>query len=130
MILKDITAIVEAALTQLGMPPEEARTENAGQWNIAKNAEIQIMLDVWEEQDHWFFQTLSPVCEIGDESGADFFRLLLEENHGFCEAAFTILDDAVFLKYTIEADVLTEEKIIKSITRIAYYNELFQEKLN
>ena len=129
MSLEKITTIVENAIATLGMPAEEARTENAGQWNVAKNEQIQIMLDIWEEQEHWFFQTLSPVCEIGDENNPEFLRLLLEENHGFCEAAFTILDGAVFLKYTIEANNLTEDDVVKSVTRIAYYNELFQEKL-
>jgi hypothetical protein len=130
MSLENLSKIIESAIAQLGMKPEEARTEGGGQWNIAKNENIQIMLDVWEEQGHWFFQTLSPVCPIGDENNAEFFRLLLEENHGFAEAAFTILDDGVFLKYTIEAEGLTETHVINSITRIAYYNELFQEKMN
>lgn len=130
MSLESLSKIVENAIVQLGMKPEETRSETTGQWNIAKNEKIQIMLDVWEEQDHWFFQTLSPVCEIGDPNNSEFFRLLLEENHGFCETAFTILDNGVFLKYTIEAADLTEEKIIKSITRTAYYNEMFQEKMN
>ena len=54
---------------------------------------------------------------------------MLEENHGFCETAFTVLEDKVYLKYTTEADQINEDRIYKSITRIAYYNEMFQEKL-
>ena len=47
-----------------------------------------------------------------------------------CEAAFTILDNGVYLKHTSDAEGLTEEKILKLITRIVFYNEVFSEKLN
>ncbi|HWY13174.1 MAG TPA: hypothetical protein VN026_17690 [Bacteroidia bacterium] len=87
------------------------------------------MLDVWEENEHCFFQVMSFVCEVGDATRPEFLKLLLEENHGFCESAFTILDDDVYLKFTAEADDIDEERIHKSITRIAYYNEMFREKL-
>lgn len=127
--MKELIIKVENVLTQMGIPAAEARTENEGQWNIAKDENIQLMLDVWEENEHLFFQVLSFVCDLPDESNAAFLKLLLEENHGFCETAFTILDGQVFLKYTTEADTVDEDRIYKSITRVAYYNEQFREKL-
>lgn len=127
--MKELITKVENTLTQMGIPAAEARTENEGQWNIAKDENIELMVDVWQEEDHAFFQVLSFVCDLPDESNAAFLKLLLEENHGFCETAFTILDGQVFLKYTTEADNLNEERIHKGITRIAYYNETFREKL-
>ena len=127
--MKDLIEKIENVLTQMGIPAEEARTENEGQWNIAKSEKIQLMLDVWEENGHHFFQVLSFVCPLVDDGRPDFLKLLLKENHGFCETAFTILDEQVFLKYTTEADDISDERIYKSITRVAYYNEMFQEKL-
>lgn len=127
--MKDLIEKIENVLTQMGIPAEEARTENEGQWNIAKSEKIQLMLDVWEENGHHFFQVLSFVCPLVDDGRSDFLKLLLQENHGFCETAFTILDDQVFLKYTTEADDISDERIYKSLTRVAYYNEMFQEKL-
>ncbi|MBL7896766.1 MAG: hypothetical protein JNK50_15820 [Bacteroidia bacterium] len=121
---------VESALTRLGINAEDARTENPGQWNISKDQSIQLLLDVWEENGFYFFQVLSLACPVGDENNAQFFKFLLQENHGFCETAFTIIDDNVFLKYTTDADdTLNEERIFKAITRIAYYNQIFREKL-
>jgi len=121
---------VENVITGLGINVAEARTENPGQWNISKDKNIQLMLDVWEENGFHFFQVLSYACPVGDENNAQFLKFLLQENHGFCETAFTIIDENVFLKYTTEADeTLTEERILKSFTRIAYYNEMFREKL-
>lgn len=127
--MKELIAKIEHVLTQMGIPATEARGENEGQWNIAKSEDVQLMLDVWEENEHFFFQVMSYVCDVVDEKNSDFYRLLLEENHGFCETAFTILDDKVYLKYTTEADNINEDRILKSITRVAYYNEMFQEKL-
>lgn len=127
--MEQIIAKVENVLTKMGIDPTEACTEE-GQWNIAKDENIELMLDVWEENEHSFFQVMSFVCEVGDTSRPEFLKLLLEENHGFCESAFTILEDNVYLKFTAEADDLNEERIHKSITRIAYYNEMFREKLS
>ena len=127
--MKELIEKVEKVLTQMGIPPAEARAEKGGQWNIAKSEDIQLMLDVWEEHEHLFFQVMSYVCDVVDDKSSDFFRLLLEENHGFAEAAFTVLEDKVFLKFTAEADDINEDRIFKSITRVAYYNEMFQEKL-
>lgn len=127
--MKDLIEKIEGVLTKMGIPAAEARTENEGQWNIAKSEKIQLMLDVWEENGHSFFQVLSFVCPLVDDGRPDFLKLLLQENHGFCETSFTILDEQVFLKYTTEADDISDERIYKSITRVAYYNEMFQEKL-
>jgi hypothetical protein len=131
MAFEDLSIIIEGAIAKLGMDPAEARNpEQQGQWNIAKNENTQIMIDLWEENEHWFFQVLSPICPLADDDNSAFLKFLLEENHGICEAAFTILDNNVFLKYTTEAADLDEERAYKSIVRIAYYNEVFQEKLN
>jgi len=127
--MEKLISKIESVLTGMGIPAEQARTGD-GQWNIAKDENIEVMLDVWEEDGHYFFQAMSFVCELADETNTEFLKLLLEENHGFCETAFTVLDNNVYLKYTTEADDINEDRIFKSITRVAYYNEMFQEKLS
>jgi len=129
MELESLIEKVEKAMEKLGVKGAEARTENAGQWNISKDEKTQLMMDVWEENGYCFFQVLCQVCPVADDSNAGFFKLLLQENHGLCETSFTILEDNVFLKYTTEATDLTEDHIYKSITRTAYYNESFREKM-
>lgn len=129
MSFESIIEKVENVITKLGVDPVQARTENKGQWNISKDQSIQLMIDVWEENGYHFFQALTYVCPVGDDSRPDFFKFLLQENHGLCETAFTILDENVFLKYTTEADEISEETIYKGIRRVAYYNEIFRQKL-
>ena len=129
MSLESLIEKVETALGKLGVTGAEARTENSGQWNISKDEKTQLMLDVWEENGYFFFQVLCQVCPLGDATNASFMKLLLQENHGLCETAFTIFEDQVFLKYTTEASDLTEDHIHKSITRTAFYNETFKEKM-
>lgn len=126
--MKEIITKVESMLTKIGLNPDEAKTENEGQWNIAKDENTEVMIDVWEEDGHTFFQAMSFVCEVPPDEQAEFFKLLLEENHGFCEAAFTVMEDNVYLKFTTEADEVDEDRILKNITRIAYYNDMFREK--
>lgn len=128
--MQDVIDKVEAAITRLGINATEARTQNKGQWNIAKNEATQLMIDVWEEHDHCFFQIISHISSLADPNNAAFLKLLLQENHGLCETAFTVLNDNVFLKFTAEATDMTEERIYKNITRLAYYNETFKAKMN
>ncbi len=128
--ISETSQAIENAIVQLGISAEDARTDNPGQWNISKGDNIQILIDTWEEKDLVFFQILSPVRELLAVDGIEFLKGLLSENHGLSEIGFTLFENTVFLKYTCEAADLPEEKILKLITRMAYYHEALSSKLN
>ena len=50
--MKEIITKVENVLTKMGLNPNEAQTENEGQWNIAKDENTEVMIDVWEEENY------------------------------------------------------------------------------
>lgn len=127
---QQLLVIVENTLKTLGIEPEQAKIAE-GQFNINKDKNTEVLLDVWEENERIFFQVLSPVTKINDASRAEVLKMLLEENHGLVEASFALANDDIILKETIECSAFfNQERALNTITRIAYYCELYREKWN
>ena len=125
-----ILSIVENTLKTLGIEPEQAKIAE-GQFNINKDKNTEVMIDVWEENNRVFFQVLCPVTKINDVGRAEVLKMLLEENHGLVEASFALSQDDIILKDTIECSAFfNQERALSTITRIAYYCELYRERWN
>lgn len=125
---QQIISTIEATLKTLGINPTEAKI-NEGQYNISKDKSTEVLLDIWEEHDRVFFQTLSPVTKLQDPKKAEVLMMLLEENHGLVEASFAVAKDDIIIKETIECSAFfNQERAIATISRIAYYSETFRNK--
>jgi len=125
-----ILALVENTLKTLGIEPEQAKI-GEGQFNINKDKNTEVLIDVWEENNRIFFQVLSPVTKINDVGRAEVLKMLLEENHGLVEASFALANDDIILKDTIECSAFfNQERALSTITRIAFYCELYKERWN
>ncbi len=119
---------LEIVISKLGINPGQAK-QARGQYTISKDQNVQIFMDAFEENEHTFFQILSPVMVMPETNPEALMLQLLKENHGLVDASFAIIDNSVFIKHTTEdKGQLTEERIMEGIQRIAYYNEMFQEK--
>lgn len=114
--------IVEEAIAALGIPAEQSRAEQAGQWNL-KKGKFDIMMDLWEQEKQFLFQIVVPICALPDENKEAFFLHLLNRNYGMSSMAYAIMDDSVFVKYTSEANTLTNEIILNLLTKAAFYAE-------
>lgn len=114
--------LVDEAITDLGLNPNEVKGEQAGQWNL-KKGKFDIMVDLWEQENQFLFQVVSPLCSLPDENKEAFLLHLLQKNYGLSGVAYAIMDDSVFLKYTTEASSLTKENILSLLTKIAFYSE-------
>lgn len=114
--------IVEEAIQKIGLDPVGTRGNEQGQWNL-KKGNFDIMIDVWTQENKTFFQILCPLCMIPADSKEDFYLHLLKKNFGLCGLAYSIMDETVFLKYTIEAEQLTIDNIYNIITKTAFYAE-------
>lgn len=122
-----IISRVEGTLKTLGLEPADAKT-GEGQYNLTKDQNIEVMIDVWEQNGKVFFQAMSALVEIESD---DFlsYKKYLEENHNLVEAAFTLINNKIFIKETIECSAFfSQERAISSITRIAFYNEVYKVK--
>jgi hypothetical protein len=121
-MLDNYYKLVDAAITDLGLNPDETRGEQAGQWNL-KKGRFDIMIDVWEQENQFLFQIVSPLCGLPDDSKEAFLLHLLKKNYGMSSIAYAIMEESVFLKYTTEATTLTKENITMLLTKTAFYAE-------
>lgn len=127
---EEIISRVEGALKTLGIEPSEAKTGD-GQYNINKDGKTEVLVDVWSENDRTFFQVMSPVTKVNDETRIEVLKMLLEENHGMVEAAFTLIQGQIFVKETIECSAFfNQERALSTITRIAFYSEAYMTRWN
>lgn len=123
-----IIEVVENTLKTLGLEPQTAKVAE-GQYNISKDQKIEIMIDVWEENERIFFQALSPVNELNDVTRVEVLQMLLEENHGLVEASFSLAQNTIIVKTTIECSAFfNQERALSTITRIAFYSEFYKNK--
>ncbi len=127
---QQILSIVENTLKTLGIEPAQAKT-GEGQFNINKDKNTEVLIDVWEENYRVFFQVLCPVTKINDVNRTEVLKMLLEENHGLVEASFALAKDDIILKDTIECSAFfNQERATSTIIRISYYCELYRKKWN
>ncbi len=123
-----IISRVEATLKTLGIEALDAKTAE-GQYNILNDKNIELLIDVWEENNKFFFQVMSRLSKLGDDTKPDFLKTLLEENHSLIEACFTIINNEIFIKETIECSAFfNQERALSAITRVAYYGHLYKTK--
>lgn len=115
--------LVDAAVADLGLNPNEVRGEQPGQWNL-KKGKFDIMVDVWEQENQVLFQIVSPLCSLPDENREAFLIHILQKNYGMSSLAYSIMEDSVFLKYTTEANTLTKEMILLLLSKTAFYAEM------
>ena len=121
-MLQNYYQLVDDAISELGLNPSETHGEQAGQWNL-KKGKFDIMVDVWEQENNFLFQVVSPLCDLPDENREAFMLFLLQKNYGLSGVAYAIMDGSVYLKYTTEAGSLTKENIINVLTKTAFYAE-------
>ena len=114
--------LVDEAISELGLSPDETKGEQPGQWNL-KKGKFDIMVDVWEQEKQFLFQIVSPLCTLPEENKEGFMLHLLQKNYGLSSLAYAIMDNSVFLKHTTEMGSLTKENIVMLLTKTAFYAE-------
>jgi hypothetical protein len=125
---QEIVTIIEGTLKTLGIEPNAAKV-GEGQYNISKDKSTEVLIDVWEDHGRVFFQAISPVTKLNDPTRAEVLLMLLEENHGLVEASLAIAKDDIIVKETIECSAFfNQERVIATISRIAFYSENYRKR--
>ena len=143
MKLQDYYQQFEDALLKLGVPAEQARCEEPGQWVLFRD-NTEIYVDIWQpdtmtefnyyeaEEPPVIFQVLSPVVALPDRSRQDeFYSELLQMNFNMFFGSFFInlAENVAAVKYRRVALAITESEMIESIESVGYYSGLFSEGL-
>lgn len=127
-MLEQIIERVEGTLKTLGIEASDAKT-GEGQYNIAKDTHTDILIDVWQDSEKIFFQVMSPLGPLRITDPCELYKALLRENHTLVEAAFTLIDDEVFIRETVECSAFfNQERALSVITRIGFYSETYRQQ--
>jgi hypothetical protein len=120
--------IVEEGIRLAGVDPELCRSNQEGQWNL-KRGETELWVDLWyvEEENHTYFQVMTPLVSIPEENKEAFYRELLDLNYQMIGSHFVTYKDGVYIKITKEAETLTSDELVLILNRIGYYGEVFEE---
>jgi hypothetical protein len=120
--------IIEEGIRMAGVDPELCRSNTEGQWNL-KRGETELWIDLWyvEQENHTYFQVMTPLVSIPEENKETFYRELLDLNYQMIGAHFVTYKDGVYVKITKEAETLTAEELVLILNRVGYYGEVFED---
>jgi hypothetical protein len=128
--LSQYYAVVDAAIKQLGVDPENCRGKQPGQWNLRKGS-ARIWIDLWHihNERRAYFQAMSPVMPLPPERREEFFRELLETNDKLFGVAFAVYDNWAWLKSIREVEGMNESEALNILKRIGIYADDYDDKL-
>lgn len=132
MTLNSYYAVVEEAIRQLGINPEEARGKEEGQWDL-KKGDLSVWIDLfWSKQNNEaYFQVMAPIMEIPPQVSVqnELFKDLLEINDRLYAVSFSIYNNWVWLKTLREAEGMDPNEAVRLILRVGNYGELYKQEL-
>lgn len=124
--------IIEDALKTIGLPPEEAKGEQDGQWNV-KRGSASVWIDIYEidEEKGAYFQVITPIMTVPKEVAKqnELFEELLHLNYRLFGIAFTVHQGGVYLKAIREVEGLIETEAIHMIGRAGNYGDFYNDRL-
>lgn len=132
------TQIIENAIRNIGLNPEETRGEEEGQWQIFRGA-ICMYIDLWKPKTNsdWnyvspdnsvlTFQIIAPITDLPEEDNRyKFYEELLHMNFHMYNSSLIVnsRDDVLAVKFKRIAAGLTEGDVMEAIESTGYYAEM------
>ena len=143
MELKEYYTMMEEAIAHLGVKPEEARSQDEGQW-LVHRGDLELYIDVWQEEaSEWTYHpgahntvTFQVVCPISrlcsDDKRLFLYEDLLQMNFYTHFVSFVInkKEDMLTCAFKRVMNNITKSDIIEAIDATGYYADLAWKMLN
>ncbi|HNW97572.1 MAG TPA: YbjN domain-containing protein [Bacteroidales bacterium] len=120
--------LVEKVIKELGVDPVICRGDKEGQWNL-NNGTANIWVDVWkqEDKDYGYIQIMGPVSKVPHEKELEFYREMMEINHGLYACSITKFENWIHVKSIRELEDLSESEVLAMFDRVSYYVNYYDE---
>jgi hypothetical protein len=132
MTLQNISVMVEQSIRELRVDPIACRGQKEGQWTL-KYKDSNVWIDVFnypEKPERYYFQVMSPLCEMVDRRKEEFAINLLEINYNLYGCAICKKDNWLYVLSLREAQGLDQSEIDATIDRVAIYSSDYWSKLS
>jgi hypothetical protein len=132
MTLRDHAIIIEKTLAELGLNPEQVRTQAVPDqeysWQFKRGSAI-IQLHIFSEEGRSYFQVLSPILHLPQVNLLAMYRRMLELNLKLTHAAFGLHMDEVYVFSERILDGLDMGEAAEIIALVAGYADDLDNQL-
>lgn len=113
--------IVEKAIAQLGVNPEDTRLDDEGRWQLEKGG-ISVIIEVWEmereEKKEGYVMVFAPLMQVDENTSAAFYRRALEMSHNSLGVSYTIFNEHLLVSVSRELIDMSVDEMLLSILRV------------
>lgn len=128
--MRHLLGIMEEAIAQLGIKPEETRGETPGTWLLQKGeAKIIIELLTTDGKSASLVQISAPLVPWPSTNQQKVAVELLKKNHQLIDAGYSIFENTIFLRISRETAGLDVIEAIQMIAKMGHYAEELDEWL-
>lgn len=126
--LETFYTLVENVIKKIGVDPAVCRSEKPGQWNMRKGSG-DVWVDVWklEDKDYGYIQIMGPVAQVPAGKELEFYKELMEINHGLYACSLTKYENWIYVKSIRELEDLNESEIVAMFDRVGYYVDFYDD---
>jgi hypothetical protein len=132
MTLQEVAPLVEASLAGLKVDPVLCRGQKPGQWSY-KLKDATVWIDVFSSdvnQGKWYFQVMSPLCEVPARKSAELFQDVLEINYKLYGSWICKKDGWLYVLSLRETVNIDQSEIDATLDRVAFYSTDYHSKLS
>ena len=133
MNYKHLYDIIEKGILKMGVEPETARDQNAGQWGFIRgSASITVGLIHNDRFPNGYFYVTSALMselDVPASKKEEFYRTLLEINTTLVNMQLAVSEGFVLLISNRDALGLDEIEVAIAINELSYYADELDDKL-
>lgn len=132
MNLEQISPLIEKSIEGLKIDPVLCRGQKPGQWSY-KMKDANVWIDVFafdNNPNKYYFQVMSPLCEVPDKKTQEFLMDILEINYKMVGCAICKKENWLYILNLRETENIDQTEIDATLDRVAYYSTDYYGKLS